>query len=135
MRWGLVLLLARIAAWLSIRQIRWTTLQAVLAESSLLLLGVALGTVLVTTVAKAARWYILLRHCNAQVSVVQALGVLLMGRMGNSFLPALTPISAARTRCSCRWPWIWCPGRKCHPLWDQLVSPNDPFGCSIKKTG
>jgi glycosyltransferase 2 family protein len=87
-RWGLALLLAGIAAWLSTRHIRWPVLGTVLAESNLLLLGVALATVLVTTVAKAARWHVLLQGCNAQVSVVRVLRVLLVGQMGNSFLPA-----------------------------------------------
>ena len=54
MRWGLALLLAGIAAWLSVRQIHWPELCAVLAQANLLLLGAALATVLVTTTAKAA---------------------------------------------------------------------------------
>ena len=88
LRWALALLLAGIAAWLSVRQIRWPVLRAVLAESNLLLAGVALVTVLATTVAKAARWYVLLRRCDARANGLRVLRVLLIGQMGNSFLPA-----------------------------------------------
>lgn len=88
LRWGLALLLAGIAAWLSIRQIRWPVLRAALAESNLPLAGVALATVLATTVAKAARGYVLLERCNVQVSGLRVLRVLFIGQMGNSFLPA-----------------------------------------------
>jgi len=87
-RWGSALLLAGIAAWFSVRQISWTMLRAALAEPDLPLLVLALGTVLATTVAKAARWRILLQQCNARVSGRRVLRVLLIGQMGNSFLPA-----------------------------------------------
>ena len=87
-RWGLAVLLAGIAAWLSIRKIHWLELGAVLAESNLLLLGVALATVLATTSAKAIRWFMLLQSCDARVSGMRALRILFIGQMGNIFLPA-----------------------------------------------
>jgi uncharacterized protein (TIRG00374 family) len=88
LRWGVALLLAGIAAWFSVRQIRWPALRAVLAESNPLLAGVALATVLATTAAKAARWHLLLQTCDAQVSGLRVLRVLFIGQVGNSFLPA-----------------------------------------------
>ena len=87
-RWGLAVLLAGIAAWFSIRKIHWLELGAVLAESNLLLLGVALATVLATTSAKAIRWFMLLQSCDARVSGMRALRILFIGQMGNIFLPA-----------------------------------------------
>ena len=87
-RWGLALLLAGVAAWLSVRQIHWPELGAVLAESNRLLLGAALATVLATTTAKAIRWFMLLQSCDAQVNGVRVLRMLFIGQMGNILLPA-----------------------------------------------
>lgn len=87
-RWALAILLAGITAWLSIRQVRWTVLQAALIQVHLLLLTLALVTVLTTTVAKAARWRVLLRQCNIQPGNMRVLRVLFIGQMGNIFLPA-----------------------------------------------
>lgn len=84
----MAILLAGITAWLSIRQVRWTVLQAALVQVRLPLLALALVTVLTTTVAKAARWRILLRQCSAQPSGMRVLRVLFIGQMGNIFLPA-----------------------------------------------
>jgi uncharacterized membrane protein YbhN (UPF0104 family) len=67
-RWALALLLAAAAAWLSIRQVQWATLEAVLARVRVPLLALALSTVLVTTAAKAVRWQVLLRPCEPQAS-------------------------------------------------------------------
>jgi uncharacterized protein (TIRG00374 family) len=88
LRWGLSLVLAAIAGWLSIRQVQWADLKAALAHPHWLLLVLALVTVLATTAAKAARWQVLLRQCNTRVPGTRVLRVLLIGQMGNSFLPA-----------------------------------------------
>ncbi len=88
LRWGLALLLAALAAWLSVRQIHWTVLWDALAETNLLTLTWALGIVLATTLAKAVRWHVLLRLCDARTSGMRVLRVLFIGQMGNSFLPA-----------------------------------------------
>jgi len=87
-RWGLALLLAGLAGWLSMRQVHWTALRDALAQVDILLLALALSTVLATTVAKAARWRLLLRPCCNQIGGMRVLRVLLIGQMGNSFLPA-----------------------------------------------
>lgn len=87
-RWGLALLLAALAAWLSIRQVRWIVLKDTLTHARVPLLALALATVLATTGAKAARWRVLLRTCNAQVSGIRVLRALLIGQMGNILLPA-----------------------------------------------
>jgi len=87
-RWGIALLLAGVAAWLSVRQIQGDTLGEMLRGADLLLLAFALGTVLVTTVAKAVRWRILLRQPNTRASGARIFRVLCIGQMGNSLLPA-----------------------------------------------
>jgi uncharacterized protein (TIRG00374 family) len=87
-RWGLALLLAGLAGWLSMRQVHWATLRNALAQVDIPLLALALSTVLATTAAKAARWALLLRPCCSQIDGMRVLRVLLIGQMGNSFLPA-----------------------------------------------
>jgi hypothetical protein len=81
-------LLSAAALWLSIRQIDWGTLRNALVSPDWPLLAVALGTVLATTVAKSARWRVLLRQVGAAASGIRLLRVLLIGQMGNIFLPA-----------------------------------------------
>jgi uncharacterized membrane protein YbhN (UPF0104 family) len=87
-RWAVALLLAGIAAWLSVRQVEWAAVGQALARADGRLLAVALATVLFTTAAKAARWLVLLRGSQARIGAGRALRVLLIGQMGNSFLPA-----------------------------------------------
>jgi uncharacterized protein (TIRG00374 family) len=82
------LLLAGLAAWLSVRQVHWAMLRDALAQVDIPLLALALTAVLATTVAKAARWRLLLRPCCKQIGGMHVLRVLLIGQMGNSFLPA-----------------------------------------------
>lgn len=88
-RWLLALLLAGLAAWLSIRQVHWPELVAVLAGANLGLLSVALLTVLATTGVKAVRWYVLLPAAAPQVPLNQVLRVLFIGQMANTVLPRL----------------------------------------------
>jgi uncharacterized protein (TIRG00374 family) len=88
LRWSLALGLTGLAVWLSVRQVRWDLLTEALAGAQLSLLALSLGTVLVTTGAKAVRWEVLLRNLDAQVRSRRILRVLLIGQMGNSFLPA-----------------------------------------------
>jgi uncharacterized protein (TIRG00374 family) len=87
-RWGIALLVAGVACWLSIRGIQWAAVQQILASSSIALLLVALGTVLVTTLAKVARWHVLLRPTGLEAGRMRLLRVLLIGQLANSFLPA-----------------------------------------------
>ncbi len=82
------LLLAGLAAWLSLRQVRWPVLRTTLGGVNLPLLALALVTVLATTGAKAIRWHLLLQAGGASVGGMRALRVLFIGQMGNSFLPA-----------------------------------------------
>ena len=88
-RWLLALLLAGLAAWLSIRQVHWPELVSVLSGANPGLLLLALFTVLATTAAKAVRWYVLLPAAAPQVPLNHVLRVLLIGQMANTFLPRL----------------------------------------------
>jgi uncharacterized protein (TIRG00374 family) len=88
-RWALALLLAVLAAWLSIRQVRWPELVAVLVGANVGLLLLALLSVLVTTVVKAVRWHVLLPSAGPRVGLMQVLRVLLIGQLANTFLPRL----------------------------------------------
>ena len=87
-RWGIALLVAGVAGWLSIRGIEWATVREMLASSSFALVLVALGTVVATTLAKAARWRVLLRPTSLEASPMRVLRVLFVGQLANSFLPA-----------------------------------------------
>jgi uncharacterized membrane protein YbhN (UPF0104 family) len=87
-RWAIAFLVAGLAAWLSARHIQWAELGAALAHPHWLLLAAALATVLATTAGKAARWLVLLRHSGTRASPARVVRVLLIGQMGNSFLPA-----------------------------------------------
>lgn len=86
-RWVLAILLAVVAAWLSVRQVRWEVVQATLTQAVLPLLALALGSVLATTLAKAVRWKVLLRPCGDRIGSARVLRVLLIGQMANSLLP------------------------------------------------
>lgn len=86
-RWGLALLLAAVTLWLSLREVRWHGLRAALSQTDLLLVLGSLGIVLLTTVVKAVRWQILLRPCRVKVSLPRLVRILIIGQMGNSFLP------------------------------------------------
>lgn len=88
LHWGLALLIAALAAWLSIRQIHWATLKSTLMAADLPLILCALGTVLATTLVKAVRWRVLLQLCDARTRGMRVLRVLFIGQMGNIFLPA-----------------------------------------------
>jgi uncharacterized protein (TIRG00374 family) len=88
-RWIVALLLAGVAAWLSVRQVRWPELAAVLVGVDLGLLFLALVSVLATTMIKAARWYVLLPAARFQIPYIRLLRVLFVGQMANTFLPRL----------------------------------------------
>ena len=88
-RWVLALLLAGLAAWLSMRQVHWPQLVAVLTGANLGLVTLALLAVLATTAVKAIRWHVLLPSASPQIPLIQVLRVLLIGQMANTFLPRL----------------------------------------------
>ncbi|MFN2292094.1 MAG: lysylphosphatidylglycerol synthase transmembrane domain-containing protein [Anaerolineae bacterium] len=88
-RWLLALLLAGLAAWLSIRQVHWPELASVLGRVNLGLFLLALLTVLATTGVKAVRWYFLLPAAAPKVPLNHVLRVLFIGQMANTFLPRL----------------------------------------------
>lgn len=87
--------MAGLAAWLSVRQVRWPALLEVLGTTRLAPLGLALATVLATTVTKAARWAVLLRPCQPRTSPSRLFRVLLIGQMANSFLPRVGDVLRA----------------------------------------
>jgi uncharacterized protein (TIRG00374 family) len=97
LRWSAALLLAGITAWLSTSkgQVDWRALQAALAHPHWLLLALALGSVLATTAAKAARWRALLRPCQTQASGGRILRVLFVGQMLNTLIPRLGDVARA----------------------------------------
>lgn len=89
LRWAIALALAGLAAWLSVRQVRWPALLEVLRGARLAPLALALAAILATTAAKAARWAILLRPCRPRTTPWRLVRILLIGQMANSFLPRL----------------------------------------------
>ncbi|MCL7452026.1 MAG: flippase-like domain-containing protein [Anaerolineae bacterium] len=91
-RWLLALLLAGLAVWLSVRQVRWSQLTALLAGARMSLLALALLAVLATTAVKAIRWHALLPAATPQVRLPRVLRVLFIGQMANTFLPRLGDI-------------------------------------------
>jgi uncharacterized protein (TIRG00374 family) len=84
-----------VAAWLSVRQVRWPALLEVLQGARLAPLGWALALILATTAAKAARWAILLRPVQHRTAPGRLCRVLLIGQMANSFLPRLGDVVRA----------------------------------------
>ena len=94
-RWAVALILAGLAVWLSVRQVRWPALLEVLRGARLALLGLALAAILATTAAKAGRWAILLRPCRPRSSFARLFRVLLIGQMANGFLPRLGDVVRA----------------------------------------
>jgi uncharacterized protein (TIRG00374 family) len=87
LRWGLAIAVSGAAAWLGLRQVQWSTAAASLARASTLLVALGLATVLVTSAVKALRWHLLLRQCGASVGGWRAFRVLMIGQLGNGFLP------------------------------------------------
>ena len=94
-RWAVALILAGLAVWLSVRQVRWPALLEVLRGARPALLGLALAAILATTAAKAGRWAILLRPCRPRSSFARLFRVLLIGQMANGFLPRLGDVVRA----------------------------------------
>lgn len=88
-RWFLALLLAALATWLSVRQVRWQELTEVLTRARGWLLMLALLSVLATTTIKAVRWSILLPSTGTRIPLMRVLRVLFIGQMANTLLPRL----------------------------------------------
>jgi glycosyltransferase 2 family protein len=88
-RWLLAFLLAGLAAWLSVRHVRWPELTAVLLRARGGMLVLALMSVLATTIIKAARWYIVLPSARPHIPLMRVLRILFIGQMANTFLPRL----------------------------------------------
>lgn len=95
LRWAIALSLAGLAAWLSVRQVRWPALLEVLRGARLAPLALALAAILATTAAKAARWAILLRPCRLRTTPSRLVRILLIGQMANGFLPRLGDVLRA----------------------------------------
>jgi uncharacterized protein (TIRG00374 family) len=87
-RFILAVFLSILAGWLAIRGIGFGVVLETLRDSNLLLLALALGLVLATTLFKSHRWRVLLRPHHAPIDGFRVLRVLLVGQMANSFLPA-----------------------------------------------
>jgi uncharacterized protein (TIRG00374 family) len=86
-RWTVAILVSGVAAWLGLRQVRWGAVATVLARADVPLAALGMATVLATIGAKAVRWHLLLRRCSAGISGWRMVRVLVVGQLGNSFLP------------------------------------------------
>jgi uncharacterized membrane protein YbhN (UPF0104 family) len=91
----LALLVAVVAAWLSVRQVDWPLLGKMLSGVQLGFLALALMAVLVTTAIKAARWQVLLAACTPGIPLARTTRVLLIGQMANSLLSRLGDLARA----------------------------------------
>jgi uncharacterized protein (TIRG00374 family) len=87
-RFWLGILLSLLALYLVARDVRWTEVCAALSKADLLVLLLALGSVLLNTWAKAARWRLLLYPTHSRVSMLNCLSALLAGQLANALLPA-----------------------------------------------
>ena len=79
---GLLLLI------LAVRGVSWSQVRSALAKANFPLLAVALGTVLLTTLAKAARWRLLFPQGYNRPGLSKLFSVLLIGQTVNAILPA-----------------------------------------------
>jgi uncharacterized membrane protein YbhN (UPF0104 family) len=82
------ILISLVAIYLAAGGVDWGSVWATLARANLPLVGLALGSVLVNTVAKAARWKLLMGERGAHVPLRHALRLHLVGQMLNNLLPA-----------------------------------------------
>jgi len=73
---------------LALRGVNWSQVGSALAEANYPLLALALGTVLLTTLAKAGRWRLLFPEEYGQPRLSKLFSVLLIGQMVNALLPA-----------------------------------------------
>ncbi|HNS52910.1 MAG TPA: flippase-like domain-containing protein [Anaerolineae bacterium] len=85
--WLVGLVLSGAAVWLSVRNQHWTDLGRTLARPDWPLLALALAAVPGTTLAKAARWQVLLRRCGTRAGLGRIIRVVFIGQLGNSFIP------------------------------------------------
>ena len=73
---------------LALRGVSWPLVRSALAKANYPLLALALGTVLVTTLAKAARWRLLFPQECGRPRLSKLFSVLLIGQTVNAGLPA-----------------------------------------------
>ena len=73
---------------LALRGVNWSQVGSALAETNYPLLALALGTVLLTTLVKAARWRVLFPQEYSKPRLSKLFSVLLIGQMVNALLPA-----------------------------------------------
>ena len=88
LHWAAAISISGVCLWLAFRQIHWSDVGASLAQLDARPLALGVVAVLATTATKAARWQILLRHAKIRTSVRRVFRILVIGQMGNSFLPA-----------------------------------------------
>jgi uncharacterized protein (TIRG00374 family) len=73
---------------LALRGVSWPQVGSALGSANCLLLAVAVGTVLLTTLAKAIRWRLLFPQEYSRLRLSTLFSVLLIGQMVNALLPA-----------------------------------------------
>ena len=84
---GLGFALGVIALWLSLRGIRLTDAVKTALQADYLFIALALGTVMVTTLGKAARWRLLLHEHRPGLALGRLFSPLLIGQLVNAALP------------------------------------------------
>jgi len=88
LRWAAAIAVSGVAAWLSARRIHWQSLRDSLSGANLPLLALGLAAVVCTTAVKAVRWHLLLSPTVARLDGFRVFRILVIGQMGNGFLPA-----------------------------------------------
>jgi uncharacterized protein (TIRG00374 family) len=86
--WAAGIVLSVAALTFAVRGVRWDDVWAAIRNAQLVLVLLALVTVLLTTVAKAARWRWLLYPEHDRLRLRDLLAALLVGQMLNTLIPA-----------------------------------------------
>lgn len=87
-RLGLGLAISGLSLYLVLRNVTWQDIGRALSQADPLLVGLALLSVAVNTLAKTIRWRVLLGAPGSHVTLFNLLGALLSGQMLNTIYPA-----------------------------------------------
>jgi uncharacterized protein (TIRG00374 family) len=88
MRLWLGIVVSVVALYLAVRDVQWSAVGAALSKADAGFLFLALGSVLLNTLAKALRWRLLFYPRHLELTVKDCLLVLLAGQLANNLLPA-----------------------------------------------
>ncbi len=87
-RFWLGIAISLLALYLAAKDVKWPEVATVLSRADSLVLLLALGSVLLTTWAKAVRWQWLFYPRHSRLSMRHCISVLLIGQLANNLLPA-----------------------------------------------